>query len=225
MTQCIYKISYGSMEYYGSSVNFENRVSGHVSKLRLGKHENPILQNIVNKHGITALQFSIVEIVDDKTKLLEIEQKYLDFAFEHLSTNERLNLSREAKSVMSGRSPSLETRKKISDSNKGKSKNVGIVRSEETRRKISEAHKGKKKKPRTDEQKQKMSERMKGRKGTPHTEESRQKLSLANKGKIRENLRKPRAKRGSMPEELKLKISQSLKGNPKAGRPKKTAQS
>lgn len=40
------------MFYIGSSINIKNRFGRHKSNLKTNKHDNPILQNHVNKYGI-----------------------------------------------------------------------------------------------------------------------------------------------------------------------------
>lgn len=64
--------------YIGSSVNMKQRKKQHFKKLKQQKHCNPKLQNAYNKYGEDNLVFEVVEIVLDKTILIEREQYYID---------------------------------------------------------------------------------------------------------------------------------------------------
>ncbi|TSA56911.1 hypothetical protein D4R42_02630 [bacterium] len=115
-------------------------------------------------------------------------------------------LSERAKQNMKGRICSEETRRKISEANKGKTRiawNKGISCSEETKRKISESKKG----------------HVSPNKGKTMSEESRKKMSDAKKRMYNTKERHPMFgkhptawnKGIPCPEEIKLKISNSLK--------------
>jgi len=73
----IYSIRVQDYIYIGQASNMYMRWSGHLSKLRLNKHENNFMQRIFNKYGESAFTF---EIVDETTKddLISAEQGYLD---------------------------------------------------------------------------------------------------------------------------------------------------
>lgn len=79
LKSCIYIIrcSKTIKVYIGSAFNFEKRFACHLSLLRSDKHQAK-LQNAFNKHGESSFTFNILEIVEDKTKLIEREQYYLD---------------------------------------------------------------------------------------------------------------------------------------------------
>lgn len=62
-----------SRVYIGECRNFYKRYGRHKSSLLLGKHFNIKLQNFVNKYGIDALEFDILEICDDNLVDKEIE--------------------------------------------------------------------------------------------------------------------------------------------------------
>lgn len=64
--------------YIGSAVNFSTRRSVHLHWLKKNQHHSPILQNSWNKHGEDAFEFIMIELVEDKTKLIEREQFYID---------------------------------------------------------------------------------------------------------------------------------------------------
>lgn len=75
MTQAIYKIvsRKTGQTYIGSSVNTERRFNEHVSKLKLGKHDNKNLQSHFNKFGLDDLEFEILVESDDTKTLRKIE--------------------------------------------------------------------------------------------------------------------------------------------------------
>lgn len=65
--------------YIGSSKNIKNRWKQHLYSLKTNTHHSIKLQSCYNKlKDKSILQFSIVEIVDDKTKLKEREQYYIN---------------------------------------------------------------------------------------------------------------------------------------------------
>lgn len=65
--------------YVGSSTNLTARLKYHLWKLRKGKHNNHYLQKSYNKHGEPAFEFSIIEYIEYKDKLVEQEQFWIDF--------------------------------------------------------------------------------------------------------------------------------------------------
>ena len=69
---------YNGMIYVGSAINFKERWRGHYKALNGNCHGNKYLQAAWNIYGLEAFQFTIVEIVEDTSKLLEIEQLWID---------------------------------------------------------------------------------------------------------------------------------------------------
>lgn len=160
--------------YVGSTgVSFRERWDAHIGSLRLGKHQNRYLQNAWNKHGESAFEFVVFEILDDRADLIPREQFWLD-TFRNHSTAECYNLSPSAGSNRGykqspeaiersrikriGRVISEETRRKFSEIGKKRGAplhatarsievNKGKPRSQETRNKISRGHLGIKHKP------------------------------------------------------------------------------
>lgn len=63
--------------YVGSATDFCERKSQHFSLLKRKKH-NKKLQNSYNKHGKENFVFEIIEFVENKDKLLEREQYWID---------------------------------------------------------------------------------------------------------------------------------------------------
>ena len=64
--------------YVGSAVNLHIRRKTHLYDLRHQKHPNQKLQRAYNKYGEKSFIFEIIEIIEDKSKLVEREQFYID---------------------------------------------------------------------------------------------------------------------------------------------------
>jgi group I intron endonuclease len=79
MDQGIYKIInvLNDKFYIGSAVSFRKRKTRHFSELRTGKHKNRHLQHAWVKHGEQAFVFVVVEVVEDRTQLLDVENRWL----------------------------------------------------------------------------------------------------------------------------------------------------
>ena len=87
--------------YVGSAVNFSRRKARHFSELRHNKHNNRWLQASWNKHGEAAFVFAIVEEVQNKELLLEVENRWLK---EHVGKEYCYNLGVDATAPMLGMS-------------------------------------------------------------------------------------------------------------------------
>jgi len=117
--------------YVGKATNLPVRWHGHKHHLRKGNHHSPHLQAAWNKYGKDNFQFEILELVEDKTKLVEREQYWINF---YDAANPAKGYNVLANANESRTSPhSEETRKKIGDGNRGKFVSL------ETRKKQSEA--------------------------------------------------------------------------------------
>jgi group I intron endonuclease len=90
--------------YIGSAVNLRKRYNGHSSTLILNKSENGRLQNFVNKYGIDKLSFNLIEIVENKEKLIEREQFYLDL-FKSYNREIGFNISPTAGNILGVKMP------------------------------------------------------------------------------------------------------------------------
>jgi len=85
--------------YIGSAVNFSRRKARHFSELRHNKHNNRWLQASWNKHGESSFVFAVVEEVQDKALLLEVENRWLK---EHVGKDYCYNIGVDATAPMLG---------------------------------------------------------------------------------------------------------------------------
>ncbi len=99
--------------YIGSSVDMADRWGKHLSELRRGMHPCKPLQNAVNRYGIDAFTFRVLEHVGDVAELLSREQWYLD------NLVPEYNICKVAGSAL-GRPVSPATRAKLSMRLKGR---------------------------------------------------------------------------------------------------------
>jgi len=114
MTQGIYKIEDQKGKIYvGSSIRIEIRWSEHRRALNEGTHSNNKLQNAWNKYGAEYFTFSIIEIIEDSSKLLIQEQKYLNIIFTYYKSSQHYNILRIAGSPL-GIKRSIETKARMS---------------------------------------------------------------------------------------------------------------
>lgn len=124
----IYKINIkGIKKYYiGSSCNIYNRIIAHRNALKINKHGNQHLQNIINKYGLESLEITILEFckVDEQ---YDREQYYVDLL------KPEINIRVVSVNTSLGLKASEETKLKMSLSRKGH------ITSEETKQKIREA--------------------------------------------------------------------------------------
>lgn len=112
---CIYKITntVNDKVYIGSAINYLQRKSDHLKRLRSQTHHNIHLQRHCNKYGLDTLSFEVVERCD-RGNILEREQHYID-----TSDNQLFNINPVAGSNL-GRVFPESTRKKISMARMGK---------------------------------------------------------------------------------------------------------
>lgn len=114
--------------YIGSSINVVKRKSQHFSEFRNNTHKNPYFQKSFNKYGEENFKFEVIEFVEDKTKLVECEQYWIDF-YQSFKSEYGYNLNPVASNCL-GTVRSKETREKMSRSKKELLKN-GVTFSEE----------------------------------------------------------------------------------------------
>ena len=153
--------------YVGSAVAVNRRWNAHLCNLRKGTHHCKHLQNAHVKYGEIAFDWEIIQFVDDKTKLIEREQFWIDF-FKPAYNKRKIadscfgvKRSEESRLKMSiaqtGKKQSEETKAKRSAALKGRARplavrekisasHVGIVPNEASRAKMSESAKRRKRK-------------------------------------------------------------------------------
>lgn len=165
--------------YIGSAKSLPKRKNIHFCELKNGKHHSVKLQRAFNKYGEENFVFEVIEFVEDKSKLLECEQYWID---RFNSSKEGYNINPCAENRL-GVILSDETKQKLSKSHKGihsgeKNPMFGKRHTKETRIKMSNNRK-----PMTEEQRKKLSELASSRTGElnpffgkKHTEESKQKM-------------------------------------------------
>lgn len=154
--------------YVGSAVNIKKRWDDHKTRLNNNYHRNEYLQRAWNKYGNECFMFVTIEIIEDKLKLIEREQFYIDTT-ECFKRNIGYNL-RPAADSMLGYKASPEQLLKMSNSMTGKR------HSELSKLKMSLVKKGK---TFTEEHKRNKSLAQIGRFVSAET---RLKISLTNKG-------------------------------------------
>lgn len=157
--------------YIGLSTDIKYRLKTHYHNLVGNRHVNPHLQNAVNKHGMCAFDFEILETIHSctDTELLKLEAKYMDdfscieagYNIKPTDIYGKVRHTKEHReyisSIMRGRKLSNDTKHKLSNINKGK---VGRKHTKEHKEHMSSIMKGKKL---SNETKKKMSESKKGR--------------------------------------------------------------
>lgn len=121
--------------YVGSTNNFDKRWLSHRQHLRKNKHYNIKLQYAWNKYGEDSFQYIIEKEILDVSKILDIEQQYLDEC--RMNTDSNYNLSYDARAIWRNRKFSKEHCENISRSLKGKPK------LKEHNRKVGDANRGK----------------------------------------------------------------------------------
>lgn len=136
--------------YVGSAVNFDRRWRQHRCELGKGRH-NPILQSAWKKYGAANFEFRVIELVPDKTLLIEREQHHID------SLKPEYNCAPIAGSRL-GATMSDVSRSRVGAASKR------VWSDPEHRQKMSEAHKGQKPTP---QQLAKISAALRGRKLKP----------------------------------------------------------
>ena len=198
---CIYKIWFEGAElttdgnpklYIGLTSGYKGRRAGHLRGLRIGKHNNPYLQNLFDKYGETAYRIDIIEVCEkNNNELLAQREIYWIDLFKTTDRNYGYNLRPGGFTC----NPSEETRQKLRVANLGKKTPPHVIE------KLRQINLGQKRSP---EQKLKMSLAMKGRK--IYTEEDKVRISERMKGN-------QHGKGKKMPEATRAGLQKALKGN------------
>jgi group I intron endonuclease len=129
----IYKITFiNGLYYIGSASNLKVRCRDHISKLKNGKHENPIMQNTFLKYPHNIV-FEVLEVMS-KELLLMAEQKYLD---NNIGNKNCININPVANKPPTAAGRKLTIQHKACISAKMKGRNI----TSEWRKKIGQANK------------------------------------------------------------------------------------
>lgn len=75
---CITNLINGKLYIGSTRDSFRNRWKGHIKLLRRGNHPNPHLQQSFIKYGEDNFEFSILEVISDKSLVLNKEQEYIN---------------------------------------------------------------------------------------------------------------------------------------------------
>lgn len=102
--------------YVGSAVDLKHRWQLHIQQLRENRHHSIKLQRAFNKYGEDNFIFEVIELIEDKSTLLQREQFFMN----------KFNVVNEGYNICPIAGSSL-----------------GVKRSEECKRKIGAIHKGK----------------------------------------------------------------------------------
>lgn len=148
--------------YVGSTENLFLRKNSHFYTLKKSIHRNNKLQNSYNKYGEQNFIFEVIEFIENKNKLLEIEQYWINIlnviekGYNIQPKAGKICITDEIRKKMSGKTPwnkgktgiySEETLQKMKDNacNKHGEQNpfYGKCHTEETKTKISKANSNK----------------------------------------------------------------------------------
>lgn len=155
--------------YVGSATNLKSRLRVHRNSLRKGTHHSRYLQAAWEKYGPESFEFVVLEVVPEKSKLLERENRWIT-ALQSADPKHGFNMCPTAGSQL-GMRHSSSAREKMSVAHAGKKKttehqnainaalkgrklsieckqklsasHIGISMSEGARAKMSESRKGK----------------------------------------------------------------------------------
>jgi len=180
--------------YIGKANNVKRRWEKHCVAAR--NESDGLLYRAMRKYGIENFQMRVIDEAEDEAYALNTLEPLWIRRFREEGI-ELYNLTEGGEGI------------------------VGLVHSEETKQKMSESLRGKK---RSEEQRQRLSE---ANRGKSPSEEARRKISEANRGRSKpprseQHLRKLREAalaRGSMSEEQKRKISESMRQSENVGHP------
>lgn len=169
--------------YIGSAVSFKERWKKHKKDLRKGTHHSKYLQRAWNNYGEESFLFIVIEYVENKLKLINREQYYID------SLSPHYNVCKIAGSCL-GLKHSIETRKIYTAQRLGKKigpqteehkmniriSKLGIIASDETKRKMSLSRRGVKRDPHSLETRKKIGDTQRGVLRGPLSEDHKKKI-------------------------------------------------
>jgi group I intron endonuclease len=73
----VYTIEADGVFYVGATKNIRDRWADHMNRLLLGTHDNSAVQQVFDRHGLTAFTFRVLELCD-RAELPSREQSWLD---------------------------------------------------------------------------------------------------------------------------------------------------
>ena len=204
--------------YVGSALYLRGREIEHLRMLERGIHHSIKFQRSWDTYGATGFVYGIIEIVEEKTKLIEREQFWID-RLSAADPSFGLNVQPSAQSPL-GTKRSDEFREKTRIASTGRKMpprtkehrerlsvaHKGRAVSAETRAKMSAGHVGVKRGPLSESHRQKIRENNL-RRGPPSAE-SRARMSAAQKARNSN----PLTKKKPLSAESRAKISASLTG-------------
>lgn len=68
-------------KYVGCSGNIHNRLKGHFSLLKHGRHHSPRVQELYDEYGLEGFAWEVLEIIDDKEERFRAERAYIGRGF------------------------------------------------------------------------------------------------------------------------------------------------
>jgi group I intron endonuclease len=149
MKNVIYKIRnvVTNSFYVGSTIDARVRFQAHKRRLRVGKHQSPLLQKAWNEHGEDYFKFEVLEQLNAPEDLLAAEQVWLD---EYAGKPCCYNWATDASAPMRGKTHTDETKVKLKEAAQKVPKGIksvlhGVPRSEETKTRIGNTQRGVKK--------------------------------------------------------------------------------
>lgn len=172
--------------YVGSAIRIDLRWNLHRASLRAGNHRSTRFQRSWDKHGEDAFEWTILELVADRTKLIEREQFWID-ELKAAHRDHGLNMAPIAGSVL-GLKMSAASKARMSAAQRGKTisaegranmADAARNRSPEARANMAAAQRGKKLSAET---RAKLSA---ARKGKPKSEAHRKAIGDAHRGRTR----------------------------------------
>jgi group I intron endonuclease len=137
MTIGVYTIVHAASRkcYVGSSINVEQRLIHHRSKLNRGKHHCRHLQNAWIKYGSSAFEFVLSRVTESEQECRDLEQAVLDTFFDCMYNSKNAAVGGGTGDLNVMRRP--EVAKKVSEAR------IGMKFSDDHRRNLSAALKGK----------------------------------------------------------------------------------
>lgn len=131
-TSGVYKITCTANKkiYVGSTTNLRKRQKQHFDKLRINKHDNPILQAAWNKYGENTFVYEVIELT---LPAFQLEREQYWFIKLKPFSPKGFNIARDAACPPSplGRKATSQTKIRMSQAQMGNTKGLGRKKSPE----------------------------------------------------------------------------------------------